>query len=160
MRDKTPEIPTNIERIVAGVGSPASLFVHTAAFAGFFLLSILNVISWEFMLLVLTTIVSLEAIYLAIFIQITVNRHTESLREVEEDIDELTEDMDDIQEDLEEISEDIEEIQEDFEEMNEEDDEDDNEQPQKRISQAKALERLRRDVESVLADLEALKQGK
>ncbi|MBU1292878.1 DUF1003 domain-containing protein [Patescibacteria group bacterium] len=160
MRDNTPLPPTPIERIVSSIGSTASLIVHTIAFLGFFVLSTVGIISWELMLLVLTTLVSLEAIYLAIFIQITVNRHTQSLREVEEDIDELTEDMDDIQEDLEEISEDIEEIQEDFEEMNEEEEEEDDGKPQKRISQAKALERLRRDVESVLADLEALKQGK
>ena len=35
----------------------------------------------------LTTAVSLEAIYLSIFIQMTVNRNTQSLEEVEEDIE-------------------------------------------------------------------------
>lgn len=53
-------------------------------------------------MLVLTTIVSLEAIYLAIFIQMTVNRSVESLREVEEDIEELAEDVEEIAEELEE----------------------------------------------------------
>lgn len=44
-------------------------------------------------MLILTTAVSLEAIYLAIFIQMTVNRTSESLEEVEEDIEDLQEDI-------------------------------------------------------------------
>lgn len=54
--------------------------------------------------MILTTAVSLEAIYLAIFIQMTVNRTTESLAGVEEDIDDIQEDIDDIQEDVSEDS--------------------------------------------------------
>lgn len=157
MRDNTPQQVTGIERIVAGIGSTGSLIAHTIAFALFFSLSLFGVISWETMLLVLTTLVSLEAIYLAIFIQITVNRHTLSLKEVEEDIEELGEDMDDIQEDLEEISEDIEEIQEDVEELSEEEEE---VQKGKRASKAETLERLSKDVARMLADLEELKKGK
>lgn len=157
MRDNTPKEITGIERIVAGIGSTGSLIAHTVAFSVFFLLSLFQVISWETMLLVLTTLVSLEAIYLAIFIQITVNRHTLSLKEVEEDIEELGEDMDDIQEDLEEISEDIEEIQEDVEELSEEEEE---VQKGKKASKAETLERLSKDVARMLADLEELKKGK
>lgn len=168
-------VPNAIERIVATVGSVQSLLVHTGAFLAFFLLAVFGVLSWELMLLVLTTILSLEAIYLAIFIQITVNKHTQSLREVEEDLDEiqedveeLGEDMEDIQEDLEEISEDIEEIsedideiQEDVEEMNEDDDEPREKKPKgKKPTKAEALEQLTKDVARVLADLEALKGGK
>ena len=62
-------------------------------------------------LLVLTTIVSLEAIYLSIFIQMTVNKHAEELEEVSEDIEEIQEDVDEIQKDVDEIQEDVEEIQ-------------------------------------------------
>ena len=54
-------------------------------------------------LLILTTIVSLEAIYLSIFIQITVNRQSAELEEVSEDIEEIQEDVEEIQEDVEEI---------------------------------------------------------
>lgn len=54
-------------------------------------------------MLFLTTIVSLEAIYLAIFIQMTVNRNTEELQEVGQDIDEIQEDIDEIQEDVDDI---------------------------------------------------------
>jgi uncharacterized protein YoxC len=163
MAKRAPYVPNVIERIVASVGSVWSLLFHTIAFALFFLLAVFQILSWEQMLLVLTTILSLEAIYLAIFIQITVNKHTQSLREVEEDIDEiqedveeLGEDMEDIQEDLEEISEDIEEIQEDVEELNEEEEA----MRKKKLSKAETLEQLMRDVEQVLKDLEALKGGK
>jgi uncharacterized protein YoxC len=184
-REAKPAIePTTVERIIASIGSVGSLAIHTLAFACFFLLSVFGVLEWSLMLLILTTILSLEAIYLAIFIQITVNRHTQSLKEVEEDIDEiqedveeLGEDMEDIQEDLEEISEDIDEIQEDMEEISEdideiqEDVEELNEEdgadkalatPKargKKPTQAETLERLAADVARVLADLEALKKA-
>lgn len=177
MSSSTPVEPTPIERIVAGIGSTKSLIVHTGVFVSFFLIALVGLIGWELMLLVLTTLVSLEAIYLALFIQITVNRHTQSLKEVEEDIEEiqedveeLGEDMEDIQEDLEEISEDIEEIsedideiQEDVEELNEDDDAPKEKTPKtkgKRPTKAETLEQLTKDVARVLADLEALKKGK
>src|SRR5688572_11487504 len=106
---------TGVDRIVANIGSVPSLILHTVFFVGFFLVAVFGFASLEIVLLVLTTLVSLEAIYLAIFIQITVNRHTQSLLEVEEDIDEIQEDVEELGEDVEDIQEDIEEIQEDFE---------------------------------------------
>lgn len=177
-RDKAPKLPkpvlppTPIERAVALIGSVYSLIVHTAVFVTFFLIAAVGIIEWEIMLLVLTTIVSLEAIYLSLLIQITVNRHTESLKEVEEDIEEiqedveeLGEDLEDIQEDIEEISEDIDEIQEDVEELNEDDEEDTARAARtksvgKKPTKAEALEQLSRDVARVLEDLEALKKSK
>lgn len=86
------------------IWSNSSLIVHTIFFVWCFVLILFGV-NFEKILLVLTTIVSLEAIYLAIFIQITVNRNTASLREVEKDIDEIQEDIDEIQEDVEDIQE-------------------------------------------------------
>jgi uncharacterized protein YoxC len=163
---------TFVERAVASIGSTASLLVHSVAFAVFFAIALLGVVSWEIMLLVLTTLVSLEAIYLAIFIQITVNRHTLSLKEVEEDIDEiqedveeLGEDVEDIQEDIEEISEDIDEIQEDFEEMSDEEKgqylvREEKKRVKRVADKEEMLEKLSRDVARVLADLEALKKSK
>lgn len=62
-------------------------------------------------LLILTTVVSLEAIYLSIFIQMTVNEHSEELEDVSEDIEEIQENMEDIQENMEEIHENVEDIQ-------------------------------------------------
>ena len=70
-------------------------------------------IGFDKVMLVLTTIVSLEAIYLSIFIQMTVNKHGEELEDVSLDIDEIQEDVDEIQKDVDEIQEDVEDIEED-----------------------------------------------
>ena len=93
-------------RFTQWVGSISSLIVHTIIFAAAFVFVLFG-ISIEKVLLVLTTALSLEAIYLAIFIQMSVNRQSESIKEVEEDIDEIQEDIDEIQEDVEGIEEDI-----------------------------------------------------
>ena len=63
--------------------------------------------SLDQVLLVLTTLLSFEAIYLSIFIQMSVNRHENALREVGEDIGEIQEDITGIEEDIEEIQEDV-----------------------------------------------------
>ena len=84
------------------IGSPPSIIVHSTLFILAFASPLLG-LPFDRMLLILTTAVSLEAIYLAIFIQMTVNRNTESLVEVEEDIDEIQEDIDEIIEDVDEI---------------------------------------------------------
>jgi TolA-binding protein len=152
-----------IERVIDAMGSIASLVIHTLVFSGFFLSAYLGFLTLDSMLLILTTVVSLEAIYLALFIQMTVNENTKSLREVEEDIEdiqedveELGEDLEDIQEDIEEMSEDIEDIQEDVEEMSEED----KEEERREKADSDSLERLTADVRRILADLEALKKVK
>lgn len=87
--------------ITVWIGSMASILVHTFVFAFVFILGLTNYASWDTLLLVLTTVVSLEAIYLSIFIQMSVNQNTESLHEVEIDIDEIQKDVDEIQEDEE-----------------------------------------------------------
>jgi peptidoglycan hydrolase CwlO-like protein len=74
-------------------------------------------IKFDTVLLVLTTVVSLEAIYLSIFIQMTVNENTQSLEEVEEDIEDIAEEVEEISEDIEEIQHDVDEIQEDVDEI-------------------------------------------
>jgi len=135
-----PESATT--RVTTWVGSVASLVLHTAAFILFFLLVAFDILALQTMLLILTTVVSLEAIYLAIFIQMTVNMNTESLREVEEDIDE--------------IQEDVEEIGEDLDEIHEEDEEDE----LRDTAHAKALDRLSKDIYRLLADIETLKKKK
>lgn len=73
------------------IGTPVSLIIHTMLFIGIFALRAFGVTT-DYILLVLTTAVSLEAIYLSIFIQMSVNRATESLEEVEEDIEGIQED--------------------------------------------------------------------
>lgn len=79
------------EKLTQLLGTPHSIVVHTIFFA---LMFALVIIGWELdeMLLVLTTILSIEAIYLALFIQMTVNKTTQELEEVAEDIDEIQED--------------------------------------------------------------------
>jgi uncharacterized protein YoxC len=139
-----------VERIISGIGSPISLVIHTIAFLMFFILSLSGLLAWNIMLLILTTIVSLEAIYLAIFIQMTVNRQARHIEEVSEDIDEIQGDIDEIQEDVEDIQEDIDEIQEDVEEISEEEEGD---------KTARSLDQLSADVRKILEDIEKLKRG-
>ena len=94
------------------IGTTASVIIHTLLFVGIFSLHFFG-FSVDQILLILTTAVSLEAIYLSIFIQMTINRNTESLKEVEKDVDEIQEDVDEIQKDVDEIQEDVDEIQAD-----------------------------------------------
>ncbi len=113
-----PKPKTNLEgialRFTSWVGSIQSVFVHTVLFIGSFIATAAGFISFDRMLLVLTTVVSLEAIYLAIFIQMSLNLTRESLAGVEQDIDEIQEDVDEIQEDVDEIQQDVDEIQEEI----------------------------------------------
>lgn len=96
-------------KITKWIGTPWSIIIHTFLFAFIFSLKFFE-IRTEDILLILTTAVSLEAIYLAIFIQMTVNRNTKALEEVEEDIEDIQEEVEDLGEDVEDISEDIGEI--------------------------------------------------
>ncbi|MCL1690819.1 hypothetical protein CMU59_08895 [Elizabethkingia anophelis] len=120
---------STLEKIANGamwwIGSIPSLIAHTIFFIISFALPILGIVDFDKMLLVLTTVVSLEAIYLAIFIQMSVNRSSENIEDLKEDVEIIQEDIDEIQEDIEEIQEDIDEIQEDVEEISEDDDDDD-----------------------------------
>jgi len=89
------------------IGTPQSIIVHTIFFAGAFGVYLLGV-GFDFILLFLTTIVSLEAIYLALFIQMTVNRTSEELEDVGEDIEEIAEDVEGLEGGFGEIAEDVE----------------------------------------------------
>jgi septal ring factor EnvC (AmiA/AmiB activator) len=100
------------------IGSVSSLVVHTILFAVSFSLVMLG-FDFEKILLVVTTVVSLEAIYLAIFIQMAINQQGQSLEEVEKDVDKIQGTVEEIHEDVEEIQEDVDEIQEDVEEIQE-----------------------------------------
>lgn len=105
--------------ITKWIGSPMSLLLHTVLFIGAFLLGDEGIVSFEKMLLVLTTLVSLEAIYLSIFIQMSLNMSQQNIEFIQEDLEEIQKDVEEIQEDVEEISEDVEEISEDVEEISE-----------------------------------------
>ncbi len=101
-----------IEKITRWIGSTSSLIVHSLIFCFVFISGAIHLLPWDSALLILTTMVSLEAIYLAIFLQMSVNETKESLRAVESDVDEIQEDVGEIQEDVDEIQKDIDAIQE------------------------------------------------
>ena len=147
-----------VEKVTGWVGSIPSLITHTSIFVGFFILSFMGFLAWDLMFLILTTIVSLEAIYLAIFIQMTVNRQTKELEEVSEDIEEIQEDIDEIQEDVDEIQEDVDEIQEDVEEITEDEEEDERKEEERKKNQQDTLIELTKNVHKMLEELEALKR--
>lgn len=122
------------------IGSSSSIIIHSLFFLGSFTLPFFGV-DFDQILLIITTAVSLEAIYLAIFIQMTVNRNTESLHEVELDIDEIQEDIDEIQEDVDDI---IEEEEKDNIESK---------------ATTKALADVQAKIENLLKDIDKIKRG-
>lgn len=65
------------EWISRRIGSSLSIFLHTAAFFACFEAVFLGEVPLQTMLLALTTVVSLEAIYLSLFIQSSTNRHSD-----------------------------------------------------------------------------------
>lgn len=109
------------ETATKSVGSITSLLLHSIVFLLAFSLPLFGV-STEKMLLVLTTFLSIEAIYLAILIQMTVNKNTADIEVIQEDVGEIQEDIEEIEKDVDEIQEDIDEIQEDVEGIEEDND--------------------------------------
>ncbi len=142
------------------VGSPASLIVHSIIFVGSFLSAAVGYIDFNEMQLILLSIVSLEAIYLSIFIQMTINYTTESIEEVSEDIEEMQEDIGEIAEDVDELQEDVEEISEDVEEISEEEDAEDAAEEARRAAQTKTLGDIQADLRKLMSDIEKLQQPK
>ena len=143
--------------ITRWVGSPASIVVHTLVFAASFVAVWSGVLDFDRMLLVLTTIVSLEAIYLAIFIQMTINYQAEAIEEVQEDVEEIQEDVSEMQEDVEEISEDVDELQEDVEEMSEEEETEETAEERRKLEQRETLESIETSIQKLMDDIAHLK---
>ena len=139
------------KKLTYWIGSPHSILLHTIFFGGIFILRFFGVASSE-ILLVLTTIVSLEAIYLSIFIQMTVNKHAEELEDVSLDIDEIQKDVDEIQEDVEGIEKDVDEIQKDVDEI-QEDVEDIEEVKPKFI-----FEKIEKNLQDLMVEISELKK--
>lgn len=86
------------DNTIKWIGSTSSVIVHTLFFAGVFTLRLFGA-SVDDVLLILTTLVSLEAIYLAIFIQRTVNRQQEDIEDIEQDIGEIDKALDEAEAD-------------------------------------------------------------
>jgi septal ring factor EnvC (AmiA/AmiB activator) len=119
------------------IGTPMSIFIHTLLFIAAFIFVLFGA-PLDSVLLILTTIVSLEAIYLSLFIQLTVNENTKSLEGVEEDIDEIQEDFEDLEEDFGEVQEDVEALEGNVAEI------------------SKNVEGLEDDIEEISEDIEEL----
>ena len=151
-----------LKRFTAWLGSPISIFIHTLVFIAAFGMVLLNV-PLESVLLILTTAVSLEAIYLSLFIQMSVNRNTKSLADVEEDIEEIAEDVEGIEKDIDEIQEDVEGIEKDIDEIQEDVDEIEKDEDENDLHDAatmKTLNILQDDIKKLMEDLQQLKDQK
>ncbi len=84
------------------IGTPISLIIHTIVFIIFLTAPKWTNIEADSINLLLTTIVSLEAIYLSLFIQMSVNQSNATISVIKEDVEEIQEDVEEIQEDVEE----------------------------------------------------------
>lgn len=136
------------------IGSISSLLVHTALFIVSFSLVFFG-FNFEQILLTVTTIVSLEAIYLAIFIQMAINQNSQSLEEVEEDIDEIQEKVVEIHKDVDEIERDVDEIQKDVDEIQEDVGEDDMRDKEHTIM----LDKIGGTLAELMKEIEKMKNG-
>jgi uncharacterized protein YoxC len=153
------------------IGSPLSLILHSVFFVGIFALQWLG-FAFDQIMLILTTVVSLEAIYLSIFIQMTVNHQAHKLAKVSEDVEDISEDVEDIsedveemskdidhiQEDVKEISEDVDEISEDVEDLGEEMEKDDQEYTADRTHDVQKIEHIKNTLEELLREIKTIKE--
>ena len=153
------------DSVISWIGSTSSLVFHTLLFITSFLLPLFKVVEFEEMLLVLTTIVSLEAIYLSIFIQMSVNKSNKHNEVIKEDVNEIQEDIDEIQEDIDEIQEDIDEIQEDIDEIADDEDEDEHKEKAQKVilksnvsNNKQEIKELKAKIHDLQAKLEELIQ--
>lgn len=141
-------------KITRGVGSTYSILIHTALFMMAFVMYFWG-ISINRILLVVTTVVSLEAIYLSIFIQMSVNKQDSQLREVARDVEEIQEDVEEIQEDVDEIQRDVDEIQEDVEDIQEEDEDEEADE----IKEQKMMENIEKTLLVLAKEIQELKNN-
>lgn len=133
-------------KFTSWLGTPLSVIIHTLLFIGIFGLKWFG-FSIDSVLLILTTAVSLEAIYLAIFIQMTVNKSMISLESVRDDVEDIQEGVEELEGDIKEISEDVEDIQLEDEKDN-------------HVESTKALNLIEKQLQRVIMELESLKHKK
>ena len=165
-REKVLGLEKTAFAITRWVGSPRSIVWHTIVFCASFGLALFHYITFDRMLLILTTVVSLEAIYLAIFIQMTINYQQQDIAEVQEDVEEIqedvqemTEDLGELQENVEEIGEDVEEISEEVEEMSSEEETEEAAEERRKSEQKQTLEDIAGDLRRLIEDVERLKSN-
>lgn len=161
-------------RTTRWIGTPLSIILHTILFIIAFIFYFFGV-SFDKILLILTTIVSLEAIYLSLFIQLSVNKNTESLEDVEEDIEEIQEDVEGLEGGFEEIAEDVEGLEgnikkihknmedlgEDIEDISEDvdklNDEEPNEEERAHLESNQSLKNIEKEILTLSSGILALK---
>lgn len=134
-------------KLTGWIGTPLSVIIHTILFIGIFTLQYIG-FDTRTILLILTTLISIEAIYLSIFIQMTVNRSVKRIESVKEDVEDIQEDVEDLETDVEEITEDIDVIQ--TEHMEEDEDE--------HRKAKNTLGKIESQLQKVIAELESLKK--
>lgn len=173
-------------QITEWLGTPLSIGVHTVIFS-FAIVAYLLGVGLEIVLLVMTTFLSIEAIYLSLFIQLSVNVTKESLEDVEEDIEDISEDieglegasremMEDvsglegnvkkIRKNVEELEADVEDISEDIDRYYLEDDKEGKQGQATHVESSKSLQNIEKEIiglsRGIIAlrdDLEALKKN-
>lgn len=136
--------------LVKWIGTTNSLIVHTLIFALSFLSHWIFGISMDSVLLILTTVVSLEAIYLAIFIQRSVNQQSTRLDEVEESLDDVEESLDDVEEALDDVEESLDDVEESIDDVEE------SLAAKKNLHDHKADQKMRDSIEQIILELKAL----
>lgn len=146
---KKNSLEKGADKATRWIGSTKSLIVHTVLFTACFIIVLFGA-SLDRVLLILTTIVSLEAIYLAIFIQMTVNKNTTDIEEIAEDVEEIQEGVQEMERDVDEIQKDVDEIQEDIDEIQKDTDTDVPGHPHAQLGTD-----LIKDIEQRLHDLRA-----
>lgn len=144
------------------VGTPQSILIHSLLFVGIFSLRFAG-LRFDEIMLILTTAVSLEAIYLSLFIQMTVNRHSVSLEDVGEDLEEIQEDFEGFESDIDKIQDHVVELNKDVDEISEDIDR----FPMANLDQLKAikhnhtglqLETVERQLQVIMKELETMRQ--
>lgn len=154
---KTKKIEDISIKLTNWVGTTQSIIVHTLLFLAAFSLIFLG-INVNYILLVVTTAVSLEAIYLALFIQMTVNRNSESLEDVEENIDEIQEDVKELEENVDDIEEDVDEITEDIDKIQEEEAKEEKEEQKQILREMKAFDNIESQLVKLVREMDDLQK--
>lgn len=144
--------------ITRWIGSPVSIVLHTVIFIASFLAVEAGWIQFQEMLLLLTTIVSLEAIYLSLFIQMTINYTTEAVEDISEDVEEMQVDVAEIQENVDELQENVEDISEDVEEISEDEKAEEVAELLRKLEQKNTLSTIQTDLKKLVQDIEKLQQ--
>jgi low affinity Fe/Cu permease len=88
---------TTAKAVTRWIGSPQSVIIHSVFFAAMLMWCALDSLHRDHILLVLTTVVSLEAIYQMLFLQMTVNQQGRELFEVKSAMDEVCETVEEMQ---------------------------------------------------------------